>query len=176
MTKAEFIQGEIWMLTFNAAFQRANVFKPNLNKQEEQDKQDLKTFIKLDMEGIILPCYHSSTSDEKHIDNINEIRRRSTDYKHILNNGSFSFGVCQKILNLYLKYLWSLDMLKYTPPHFPVDRIIQSKLGISKPVSWTIDMDEKQYMQIIEKGRSLLSKHNKDNVAELELYLFERRN
>lgn len=176
MTKEEFIQNEIWMLTFNAAFQRANVFKSNLSPKEEQDKQDLKTFIKLDMEGLILPSYNKLISDKNHIANINEIRRRSTDYKHILNNGSFSFGVCQKILNLYLKYLWCLNMVKFTPPHFPVDRIIQSKLGIKHPVAWTTDMDEEKYMEIINHSRSLLSKYDKENIAELELYLFERRN
>lgn len=164
------------MLTFNAAFQRANVFKPNLNEKEEQEKQDLKTFIKLDMETMILPCYNSSITDEEHIQNILEIKRRSTDYRQILNNGSFSFGVCQKILNLYLKYLWCLDMIKCTPPHFPVDRIIQMRLGISNPVSWTKDMGEKEYLKIIEIAKNKLVNHNKENIAELELYLFERRN
>jgi len=169
MTKQEFIQEEIWMLTFNAAFQRANVFKPELTPKEEQDKTDLKTFIKGDMDMIILPSYNNSVTDKHHIENIISIQERSKDYSHILQNGKFSFGVCQKILNLYLKYLWCLDMVKFTPPHFPVDRIIQKELGIKYPVAWTTDMDEEKYMEIINHSRSLLSKYNVQNIAELEL-------
>ena len=101
--------------------------------------------------------------------------RRSENFSEILNNGSFSFGVCQKILNLYLKFQWCLDLIKSTPPHFPVDRRIQSALKIPNIVSWTTDMGEKEYMDIIKIARDKLKQFNKENIADLELYLFERR-
>jgi hypothetical protein len=41
--------------------------------------------------------------------------------------GKINFGIAQKMLNLYLKYMWSLGNIQ-EPPHFPVDRIIQIKL------------------------------------------------
>ena len=172
MEKMKFIQDEIWLVTFNAAFQRANVYNEGA---DEEQKMYLRNMLKLEIEYEILSDYHNEVSDEKHIENIYRIKRRSENFSEILNNGSFSFGVCQKILNLYLKFQWCLDRIKSTPPHFPVDRRIQTALKIRNIVSWTKEMGEKEYMEIIKIAREKLKQFDKENIAELELYLFERR-
>lgn len=172
MEKIKFIQNEIWLVTFNAAFQRANVYKESAG---EQQKTDLRNILKLEIENEILSDYHDEVSDAKHIENIYRIKKKSEDFSEILNNGSFSFGVCQKILNLYLKFQWCLDRIKSTPPHFPVDRRIQTTLKIRNIVSWTTEMGEKEYMDIIRIAREKLKQFNKESIAELELTLFERR-
>jgi len=172
MTKTEFIQTEIWLVTLGAAFQRANVY--NANVVDKQQRKSLKKKLKLYIDNEILLDYNSEISDTRHIDNIYKIKSKSTEFSEILNNGSFSFGVSQKILNLYLKFLWCLGIIKSTPPHFPVDRRIQTDLEISNIVSWTTEMGEKEYLNIIEIARGKLKEYNKENIAELELYLFKR--
>jgi hypothetical protein len=172
MEKMKFIQDEVWLVTFNAAFQRANVYKESADGQQ---KSVLRNILKLEIEHEILSDYNHEVSDAKHIENIYKIKRRSEDFSEILNNGSFSFGVCQKILNLYLKFQWCLDRIKSTPPHFPVDRRIQTALKIRNIVSWTTEMGEKEYMDIIKIAREKLKQFDEENIAELELFLFERR-
>jgi len=173
MGKTEFIQKEIWMLTYNASFQRAKIYKENAG---EEEKKNLRTKLRFEIENEILSDYNNDVSDEKHLENINKIKRSSENFSEILNNGSFSFGVAQKMLNLYLKYQWCLGRIKSIPPHFPVDRQIQEALKIPNIISWTTEMNENDYMNVINIARNRLKEYNKKNIAELELYLFERRN
>ena len=94
-----------------------------------------------------------------------------------------NLGIVQKIFNLYLKYLWCLEKIK-TPPHFPVDRIIQGKLNEALKESgektfqlqpWTQFTTEEQYMLVINNASIVLKDSKFDTLAELELNLFDRR-
>jgi len=44
----------------------------------------------------------------------------SKDYAEVLNDEEFLFGVAQKAVNIYLKYLWCAN-LDFRPPHCPFD-------------------------------------------------------
>jgi hypothetical protein len=171
--KRDFLLDEIWVLTVGASFQRANVYKSGESTTENNVfKQNLKSFI-----VTLSDKYINEQIDETaHINNIKSIGTFSASFAHLLNDGQLRFGVCQKLLNLYLKYLWCLDILKFPPPHFPVDRIIQTKLNISKPYSWTQMIDEAKYLEVIRTARSVMNQYNAQNLAELELMLFNRRN
>jgi len=172
MKKKEFILDEVWMLTVNAAFQRANVYTENATAL---DKKSFKIMLK----GFIDDCVNNNSSiteDYEHIEKIISVSRYSSNFSGILNRGRLNFGVSQKLLNLYLKYLWCLDILKTPPPHFPIDRIIQQNLGIYQPVAWTQMQDETDYINIIEIARKRLLVSDYKNIAELELALFSRRN
>jgi hypothetical protein len=171
--KATFIKDEIWMLTIGGAFQRANVYEA-LTSEDERNvfKNELKDFI-----NILSEQYISSSIDEKkHIENIHSIKIFTSKFRSLLNGGSLNFGISQKLLNLYLKYLWCLDILKVAPPHFPVDSIIQSKLKVKTPYPWTKMNDEIEYLKIIQKAKDELVNSEATNLAELELHLFNRRN
>ncbi len=170
--KKEFIFGEVWLLTVSAAFQRANIYKSDYDKKEKKVfKEKLKELIIQKSEeynnGVI--------SEEDHLKNIEDIITFSADYPNVLRGGRLNFGICQKLLNLYLKYLWCLGLLKFPPPHFPVDRKIQIDLGITNPCSWTAMDDKKEYLKVIEIARKALPEHSEINsIAELELKLFKR--
>ncbi len=170
--KSTFIKDEIWMLTINGAFQRSNVYE-TLTSEEERNsfKNELKVFI-----VNISDQYVSSSIDEKtHIENIKSIKNFTSKFRSLLNGGSLNFGISQKLLNLYLKYLWCLDVLKVAPPHFPVDSIIQNKLKMKSPYPWTKMNDETEYLKIIQKAKEELENSEATNLAELELHLFNRR-
>jgi hypothetical protein len=166
MKREEYIIKEIWILTISGAFQRANIYKPNVEKEKTKFKSDL--FLLID--GIAKE-YVNDVSETKHLKNINSIKKELQQYQHILQEGQLNFGVSQKLLNLYLKYLWCLGKIP-KPPHFPVDRRIQEKMRFSVK-SWTKnDFNEEKYKIIIEEAKKLAIEFQFQNVAEFELFLF----
>ncbi len=169
MQKQQFILYEIWMLTVNASFQRANIYVPGTPEKDRQIlREALKQHIMQTSKMYALPV-----NENQHLENIKSVITFSLPYKHMLQNASLSFGVSQKLLNLYLKYLWSLNIIP-TPPHFPVDNIIQTALKIkNKP--WTQKhFDEDAYMEVINEAAKQLGAKYK-NIAEWELANFKRR-
>ena len=172
--KKEFILNEIWMLTINAAFQRANIYA---NEPSEEVKRFFKSNLREYLTDSIIPYYENDDNvwDSTHIENINQISKFTLKYEDILQDGKLNFGVCQKLLNLYLKYLWCIDEVK-TPPHFPIDRTIQQKLGINNLISWTKNMGEDEYRLIIDFAKEMLPVYKVERLAELELKLYNRRN
>ncbi|MGK0386676.1 MAG: hypothetical protein ACI849_001294 [Patiriisocius sp.] len=174
--KEDFINKEIWMLTFGASFQRAYAYV-------ESASEDIKVIFKSNttvvVENMLAQYKTGEVSDEQHITNIKELSNSTKQYSEIFNGGQINFGIAQKMLNLYLKYQWCLGNIA-EPPHFPVDRIIQQKLneqaksqGLSKLelLPWTQFKDERHYSKVINHARSLKIV----SPAQLELKLFKRR-
>ena len=171
--KRRFLEKEIWSLTFSAAFQRAKVYAKNVTEEEKKDWR--KDFTKRFIEDILPKYQEFEVNADHHILNIEEVKRLSKS--KIFNGGQLNFGVAQKILNLYLKYLWCLGELKFTPPHFPVDRRIQEILNLRPIVAWTTIEYSLDYQRIIDKAEQRLYKDYKGvyaNLAEMELHLFTR--
>ena len=167
--KEKFLNNEFWTLTFSAAFQRANVYKDNVSDAE---KGEFKTKTRAYIEMSLLSHYTNTVSDEMHIENIYALSEFTKQFQNILQNGKLNFGVSQKMLNLYLKYLWCQNKIS-EPPHFPVDRRIQENIGFRPIVSWTKFDDSADYMRII----NFVRKENNEfpTIAEFELKYFERR-
>jgi hypothetical protein len=179
-----FIHNEIWILTFAGAFQRANIYNKTA---PELQRGQFKTKTRAYIVDVVLDGYKTGNiSDEQHIDNIKSISAYSSNFSEIFVKGKINFGIAQKMLNLYLKYMWSLGNIP-EPPHFPVDRIIQIKLieqakqleiNPIKIEAWTQFNDEKHYLKVISSARELIGKNEnlaKHSLAELELLLFDRR-
>ena len=179
-----FIQKEIWILTFGAAFQRANIYKPDASSDQ---KGYYKTMTIGLIEGSLLDSYKAGkVNDENHIHNINAIIACSADFSALFEKGKINFGIAQKMLNLYLKYQWSLGNIP-APPHFPVDRIIQGELNkaarqagttIVELLPWTQFDNEAHYLKVINSAREIILNNKslaKHSLPELELELFNRR-
>ncbi len=167
MTKEQFILSEIWNLTLAGAFQRANIYQKGIKEKQKVDFKNKLHELVLD----IAKQYKIEVIDKNHLNNIYLI---SQLIHNALQNGNLNFGISQKVLNLYLKYLWCLERIP-TPPHFPVDRIIQKELRIKKIVSWTQMKNEKDYMRIIEHAK-LKAQEQNISPSQLELNLYSRRN
>lgn len=171
----KFIDEEIWILTFGGAFQRAEIYKKdNLSNAEREKTRTLfRDKIKQYIKDEITPQYEKIIDENKHIQNIEKFSEWSKRFSLILNGGYLNIGVSQKLINLYLKYLWSLNLIK-TPPHCPFDRIIITKLGYTNPPSWTKLDDIHQYKEFVLKAREKAKKENL-SIAEWELNVFQRR-
>lgn len=181
--KDSFILNEIWLLTTMGGFQRTNLYDSTVNA-DENERKAFREALHLQIKDISLTHYINIVNEREHINNIKKIYDNSSSgrFSHLLNNGKLNFGVSQKLLNLYLKYLWCIKKIN-TPPHFPVDRIIQvnlnkkaQKLGLKrrKVTAWTKIENENEYMEIIIHANNVLDKSKFKNLAELELALFNR--
>ncbi|MGL4909496.1 MAG: hypothetical protein ACRC3G_09195 [Bacteroidales bacterium] len=160
--KEEFLISECWTLTINGAFQHVSIYKKEFANNEgvrKEFRDSLRTFIEQ-----LVPQYAETIDEKQHLHNIQEIINFSNTYhKDLLKNEKLNFGVSQKLLNLYLKYLWCLGKI-VTPPHFPVDRIIQSRLEIKEKdiVCWSKMEKKEEYLNIITQV-------SQGNYAEWEL-------
>lgn len=170
--KEEFLKEEVWILAYGGAFQRANVYKNDVN---EESRKAFKIMLRSFIEEVIIPQYQLpiNYSDQEHLEFIHQVMDYSKSFKEILNNGQLNLGVAQKLLNLILKYYWTLDII-LEPPHFPIDRIIQQHIDSSYRITWTQMTKDEEYLQVINAVRDqVLGKD--ETLATWELTNFNRR-
>lgn len=170
--KDTFLESQYWMMSIQAAFQRSGIYANVSDKTKEVFRSQLHISVKQ-----IAEQYKTEISEDQHILNIQKLQEASRNLD-LLKNGILNFGICQKLLNLYLKYLWCAGWIP-TPPHFPIDRLIQERLGFkqNEVVSWTKDiLTSKDYMKIIDNSKVILAKTDIKNLAELELEIYTHNN
>ena len=146
----------LWSYTRNGSFQRARIYKKkNISKTE---KVEFRNCIKGYLRDQIYNEYKDSQISEeeiiKLIDNLIELV--NSKFNHILSSNKLKFGNAQKIVNLFVKSMWISGWLKKSPPHFPIDRIIQKKIGTKE--NWT-NMDKETYLKIIAKAKEKIDKN-----------------
>jgi hypothetical protein len=118
----------------------------------------------------LLPVYRSPVSEEIHIKNIRSLADGVSDAcATALNEGRLVFGVAQKLVNSWLKYLWCAGQIQ-EPPHCPFDRIIIGKLKLPPDcgMQWTRG-SEADYRSWISAAKVLASQKNK-SLAVWELH------
>lgn len=139
--KEYFLKNQFWALTIAASFARAKVYIKKVDWKQANDEsfESKKNLFKKELfnkvEDLVNRYYIlGEVSTDKHTQLILEIKNWSIEHKKILKAGEIKFGIAQKLLNLYLKYLWCANIIKYTPPHFPLDRMIQRNKQL---INWT---------------------------------------
>ncbi|MGM9478222.1 hypothetical protein ACS5PU_17480 [Pedobacter sp. GSP4] len=169
--KNEFIENELWYLSISGAFQRNNVYEENIDDKNGNKKDAFKKQLRACIVDIT-QRYHVFVSDVEHVGHISALIASNKD--EILNRGKLTFGTAQKLLNLYLKYMWCTDRLAHIPPHCPIDSIILKNSKQYKYKSWTQLDCEDEYMRYITDLREQASGKNL-HLAEWELGVFNRR-
>jgi hypothetical protein len=169
--KNKFIENELWYLSLAGAFQRNSVYSENIDDQNGKKKEAFKKKLKENIVEITQK-YHVFVSDEEHVGNMSTLIELNND--EILKDGKLTFGTVQKLLNLYLKYMWCTDRLAHIPPHCPVDSIILKNSKLYKYKSWTRLNCKDEYMLYITDLRERASEKNL-HLAEWELGVFNRR-
>lgn len=162
-----FLKNQFWQYSKKAAFARASVYK-FADEQTPPEQGKIKKSLHRKLHNAIenlLPQYEAGkVTPEQHLKNIDFV-------KHSANKNAqwyrVNFGVSQKLLNLYLKYLWCAGIIRHEPPHFPVDRVIQNKVINTVVHNWTQIDTVKEYKNIIEKSRSAT-----DTPAQMELRVY----
>lgn len=168
--QTDFLSKEIWILTFAGGFQRASVYANGIT---DLQKSTFRLGVKDKINDLVKNNYkESQVTSQNHINNLIDIQNWvNNNYSQILKNGNINLGVVQKILNLHLKYLWCLGLVK-TPPHCPFDRIIIARLRLHNPPAWTKLDSVETYKTLVTKASELAEGKT---IAEWELSLFSRR-
>ncbi len=170
--KESFLKQEIMLLAIQASFQRANIYiKEKIN---DRDKMLLKESIKEKLEKYNQIYKHGKISDNGHIKNIDNFSKEiSEKHERILYKKRFRIGIAQKTINIYLKYLWVLNIIK-EPPHCPFDfRIISRLKNIpNKCKNWTKIDNIECYKKLVNSAKEESSK-NFLSISEWELKIFE---
>jgi hypothetical protein len=86
------------------------------------------------------------------------------EFSDLLYEGKLRYGICQKIINVFLKFLWVSDEIE-TPPHAPYDGIIQAKLNDKDLSPWTEMNDPTQYALFVKLANEI----GEGNIAKWEL-------
>lgn len=112
--------------------------------------------------------YQEIVADKDHLQRITEIcDQLSNQYGHILLEKRLRIGTVQKALNLYLKFLWCLELLQEEPPHCPVDRVILATAGIMG--NWTQLDDIDLYMDWINQLRQVAQNQGYPTLSAWEI-------
>jgi hypothetical protein len=112
--------------------------------------------------------YSTNVTEEQHIQNIRDLTVHIIERCRLfLEGGTIRFGVTQKALNSYLKYLWCDGQIP-EPPHCPFDAIIIEKLDDipEEFLHWTRG-DETAYRCWVSAARK---KAGRQTLSEWELY------
>lgn len=121
--------------TISAAFSQSIVYKVYKEKPENQDQFEWDEQKRKFRENIgkylveIEEKYDPINDHSERIRNFKEKIESENANRAVLMCDEISFGRAQKLVNMYLKYLWCLGKFD-TPPHCPIDR------GVLKIVGW----------------------------------------
>lgn len=147
--KERFMDEVILALSIEGAFQRAKVYKAHVSDHERSQLRDkLREYL------IDISSHYKDVpiTEEQHISYIEYLAKKmTTTFGSILANDEFRIGVAQKVLNLYLKYLWCLD-LSTKPPHCPFDSTVLFEIG-KNDVSWTKIRTIAGYKLLVEAAK-----------------------
>lgn len=164
MEKEKFLKWQFFILTVSASFGRANIYK---SRVDDKSKEEFKKHLFNSLEQLS-EQYKNEVSEERHNTIISDFIEQSTKYKAILQDGMLRYGVAQKMVNLYFKYLWCAGFISNTPKHFPLDRIIQKG---TKIISWT-QLTEDRDVEYLNKLNELCPSTEK---AEWELREYNKQ-
>ncbi len=153
--KRKGIQSDIvWAASKYPMFQHNKIYGDKINEmQKKKFKETLRKFL---YQNIFCQVYKSSISESRLLDVI-KMLRNSVRRKHanILFNRDLTFGSAQKVINIYLKVMWVMNLTE-EPPHFPIDRKILGQLGLK--INWT-KLHSTEYKKIINSAREYISQN-----------------
>ena len=166
--KEKFSRNALWGGSIRSSFHRSKVYKKyTKDKPKKEFKNGLRSYVfemvKQYEKGII--------DEETHLRNIRSLKKWTRKYAAIFDEGDMRYGICQKLLNVFLKELWCAGKITHVPPHLPVDRLIQEKLKLKPVVNWTQIDSEEEYMKIIERIK-VIANETGLSLAELELLAY----
>lgn len=174
----EFIINEYLLFSINAGLQIRNKYYPIYNKNEYDSK--IAKILRNDIKFFLLNYLEQfkKSNEQLHFSKIKELSKYiSKKHSNILHHKRFRIGISQKIINLFLKYMWASGKIKKAY-HFPVDNIIKSKIKKKFKeedfIDWTEIDNIEEYKKYIKYAKKLAS-DDKLSLAVWELENWKRR-
>ncbi len=170
--KLSFLLAEIELVSWLAAVQRSRPYVTPKPPDSELDK--VRAAILSWMAMTLLKRYSRGCSAKRHLVNLRQLIALSRKVgAEVFQGGEIRYGLAAKLLNTWLKGLWCLGLIP-TPPHCPVDSVIQQRIPATHRIPWTQMTTQDQYLRVIcalqraADGTSM-------SLAEWELSNFSRR-
>lgn len=166
--KIHFIEHELRAVSISAAFQTRGGMRVYRQEPAVEDPERQAIRDKLDeLLHNYGDAYQANMEDDVHYEGIQQIANEvSEDFGEFLRDGRLRIGIAQKVLNLYLKYLWCLGRIA-EPPHCPFDNGIIARLNMQNPPRWT-EMKIEDYREVVNAARRFAVKQGL-SLAEWEL-------
>ncbi len=165
----EFIEKIILGKTIQAAFQRGEVYAEGIPRKS---RIALHKSIKEELKRMASNYYNNFVSEDDHIKNIEQLSDTITErHGDILKCHKLRIGTAQKLLNVYIKFLWCLGEIN-RPHHCPVDRIVLKKIKDDR--KWTDLKTIENYKDIISKIRDYVVSIEEESIAEWEYKLWNK--
>ena len=147
-------------------------------KYQPDNTSNLKWFIFDFLDQYLKEIKVNGIVESVHLLKIQELAENITkEFKPILHQGRFRIGVSQKIINLFLKYMWSMGEIP-EPCHCPMDGIvksqIQKRLGKTLLTDWTQMDNMTEYIDYVEAILNIADEE-KRSIAEWEFLNWGRR-
>ncbi len=169
--KWEFVNNEILASSIFGGLTRG--FAVYKSEVAEQDKKEFKNLLKQKLKEYAL-SYGKEVSSEQHTKNVEKFADEvSKESSEILTGGRFRIGRAQKVLNLYLKYLWVLGKIP-KPPHCPFDSMVIVELGLDPEIKFTKLDSEKDYKRLVMTAIQK-AEDAKLSIAQWELKLWNQK-
>jgi len=182
MTKTEFLLYEFAQYSIQAGLATRNaenaIYLSDVGNASTSGRSALRNSIRNRLMLLGTKYESQKVSEAEHIAHIHTfVNETSTSFRSILKDGNFRFGIAQKILNLFLKYLWSSRVISETV-HCPIDRIIKERLisldSNIRLVDWTSMTREEEYLEYI-RAIEIHSRAEGITIGEWELKNWKRR-
>lgn len=176
--KHAFLLNEFFTSSINAGLQTRNrnypVYKNDLT--DFKAKECMMVYIRRFLRGYMIDF--DNIDEEGHKQKIVLMAMHITDkYHFILHEGKFRIGVSQKIINLFLKYLWCYGAVK-EPFHCPFDSIIKSHLikggSLVQLTDWTRMNSMEEYNEYV-KFAGEMAKTDSCSIPEWELRVWNQK-
>ena len=188
--KKQFIIQECMLMSYQAGVQTRNKHYPVYNKLPEaftnlreirfqpDNTSNLKTTVFDFLSTYLSEIQENGVNEEDHFFKIASLADSlSNEFKPVLKEGRFRIGISQKIINLFLKYMWSMGEIP-EPCHCPMDGIVKSQIQkrlIKLPlVDWTQLDNMTDYLTYVLAVKELAEKDNM-TIATWEFLNWGRR-
>jgi len=147
--KENFLRNEFLTMSLLGALGRSRTYSKSAT---EEAKNRFRNALREKLDEVSI-LYKSGVTEEEHLLNIEDISNVLTSqFHHCLRNGRFRIGIAQKALNLYLKYLWCVNLIS-KPPHCPFDSIVIKYLPNCSDLSWTSIDTIEEYLRLVQDAQ-----------------------
>jgi hypothetical protein len=155
--KKEFLINEFCTSSIIAGLSTRNKrFPVYSNHTTDDEKYMLKSFIREFLKNIWNNHQINRKIDETLL--LSYIEKLKTGienkFSKFIHDGEFRYGISQKIINVFLKFLWVSGEID-VPPHAPYDGIIQGRLKGKKLEHWTEITDFSQYELFVNAAKAV---------------------
>jgi hypothetical protein len=162
----QFIKRMILRNSVNAALQRAGVYDCGADVQL---KREFKEKAKVWLVAFGNRYSREKASEKNWCNEIESLAKTLTEeFGNYLTGKRLRIGVSQKMISLYLKYLWLCGEGDKKPLFAVLDRKIMKLAGVTNPPNWTELDDIKEYERIVFEIDTFAKSKNYSDGAEWE--------